>query len=37
MTNVKFESIADYRDIETVNMHKEYVEDGGMDPQRSCR
>ena len=25
MTNVKFESIADYRDIETVNMHKEYV------------
>ena len=33
MTNVKFESIADYRDIETVNMYKEYVEDRGMDPQ----
>ena len=37
MTNVKFESIADYRDIETVNMYKEYVEDRGMDPRApSC-
>ena len=33
MTNVKFESIADYRDIETVNMYNEYVEDRGMDPR----
>jgi oligo-1,6-glucosidase len=33
MTNVKFESIADYRDIESLNMYKEYVEDRGMDPQ----
>jgi oligo-1,6-glucosidase len=33
MTNVKFESIADYRDIETLNMYKEYVEDRGIDPQ----
>jgi oligo-1,6-glucosidase len=33
MTNVKFESIADYRDIETVNMYKERVEERGIDPQ----
>ena len=33
MTNVKFESIEDYRDIETLNMYKEFVEDRGMDPQ----
>jgi oligo-1,6-glucosidase len=32
MTNVKFESIGDYRDIETLNMYKEYVEDRGIDP-----
>ena len=31
MTNVKFESIEDYRDIETINMYKEYVEDRGID------
>ena len=31
MTNVKFESISDYRDIETVNMYKEYVEERGTD------
>ena len=33
MTNVKFESISDYRDIETVNMYKEYVEEKGADPR----
>ena len=32
MTNVKFESIADYRDIETLNMYNEYVDDRGVDP-----
>ncbi len=31
MTNVKFESIEDYRDIETINVYKEYVEDRGID------
>ena len=31
MTNVKFESISDYRDIETVNMYKENVEQRGTD------
>jgi oligo-1,6-glucosidase len=31
MTNVKFESIEDYRDIETLNVYKEYVEDRGID------
>jgi oligo-1,6-glucosidase len=33
MTNVKFESISDYRDIETLNMYKEYVEERGIDPR----
>jgi oligo-1,6-glucosidase len=33
MTNVRFESISDYRDIETVNMYKDYVEERGTDPQ----
>jgi oligo-1,6-glucosidase len=33
MTNVKFESIRDYRDIETLNMYKDYVEDRGVDPK----
>jgi oligo-1,6-glucosidase len=32
MTNVKFESISDYRDIETVNMYREQVEKG-TDPR----
>ncbi len=31
MTNVKFESISDYRDIETLNMYKEYVEERGIE------
>jgi oligo-1,6-glucosidase len=33
MTNVKFESIADYRDIETINMYKEQVEERGTSPE----
>jgi oligo-1,6-glucosidase len=33
MTSVKFESIADYRDIETLSMYREYGEDKGIDPQ----
>jgi oligo-1,6-glucosidase len=32
MTNVRFPSIDDYRDIETVNMYREFVEDKGVDP-----
>lgn len=33
MTNVKFDSIDDYRDIETLNMYREFVEEKGLDPQ----
>ena len=33
MTNVRFDSIADYRDIETLNMYREFVEEQGRDPQ----
>ncbi len=33
MTNVAFASIADYRDIETLNIYHELVEDKGLDPQ----
>ncbi|MFN8597939.1 MAG: alpha-amylase family glycosyl hydrolase, partial [Anaerolineae bacterium] len=33
MTNVAFESIADYRDIETLNVYHELVDDKGHDPQ----
>jgi len=33
MTNVMFESIDDYRDIETRNMYREFVEEKGADPQ----
>jgi oligo-1,6-glucosidase len=33
MTNVRFPSIDDYRDIETLNMYREYVEHKGLDPQ----
>lgn len=32
MTNVRFGSIHDYRDIETINMYAEFVGDHGMDP-----
>jgi len=32
MTNVQFPSIRDYRDIETLNLYQQYVEDRGIDP-----
>jgi oligo-1,6-glucosidase len=32
MTNVAFESIDDYRDVETLNMYKEMVNEKGVDP-----
>jgi oligo-1,6-glucosidase len=32
MTNVAFESIDDYRDIETLNLYRERVEEQGADP-----
>ena len=32
MTNVAFDSIADYRDIETLNMYKEFTGDKGIPP-----
>jgi oligo-1,6-glucosidase len=32
MTNVSFESIEDYRDIATINLYKEAVEEKGVDP-----
>lgn len=32
MTNVAFESLQDYRDIETHNAYRELVEQGGKDP-----
>jgi oligo-1,6-glucosidase len=34
MTNVRFPSIEYYRDIETLNMYKERVEEYGEDPQK---
>ncbi len=33
MTNVRFESIEQYRDVETLNFYREAVEERGMDPQ----
>ncbi len=33
MTNVRFETIEDYRDIETLNMYREFVEERGIDPR----
>jgi oligo-1,6-glucosidase len=33
MTNVAFESIEDYRDIETLNLYREMVHEKGLDPQ----
>ncbi len=35
MTNVRFESIDEYRDIETLNMYKEKVIDHGEDIEKS--
>jgi len=37
MTNVAFESIDDYRDIETHNMYAEFVGERGLDPQAVMR
>jgi len=37
MTNVAFDSIEDYNDIETVNMYWELVRDKGQDPQKVLR
>ena len=37
MTNVAFDSIEDYRDVETINMYKEMVEEKGMDPKEVLR
>jgi oligo-1,6-glucosidase len=34
MTNVRFAAIADYRDIETLNMYREFVGRRGVDPER---
>lgn len=34
MTNVHFASIEEYRDIETLNMYREAVEERGADPQQ---
>ncbi len=33
MTNVAFETIEDYRDVETLNMYREFVEERGADPK----
>jgi oligo-1,6-glucosidase len=33
MTNVRFDTIEDYRDIETLNMYKNFVDDRGLDPR----
>jgi oligo-1,6-glucosidase len=37
MTNVAFESIEDYRDVETLNMYKEMVGEKGTDPKESLK
>jgi oligo-1,6-glucosidase len=37
MTNVAFDSIADYRDVETLNMYKEVVQEKGADPQETLK
>ncbi|RKQ32513.1 glycoside hydrolase family 13 protein [Oceanobacillus halophilus] len=34
MTNIKFDSIDDYKDIEILNMYKEKVEEGNEDPAK---
>ena len=36
MTNVRFASIDDYRDIETLNMYRELVDEQGHRPARPC-
>ena len=37
MTNVAFESIEDYRDVETLNMYKELVGRKGADPKETLK
>lgn len=37
MTNVRFESIEQYRDIETLNMYREQVHEQGRDPDAVMR
>jgi len=37
MTNVAFESIQDYRDVATLNLYKEAVEEKGVDPQAALK
>lgn len=37
MTNVAFESIDDYRDVETLNIYKEVVREKGGDPQETLK
>jgi oligo-1,6-glucosidase len=37
MTNVAFDSIADYNDIQTVNMYHELVDERGQDPAQVMR
>ena len=37
MTNVAFDSIEEYRDVETLNMYKELVEEKGADPKETLR
>jgi oligo-1,6-glucosidase len=37
MTNVVFDSIDDYRDVETLNMYKEVVGEKGADPQATLK
>ena len=34
MTNVQFDAIDEYRDIETLNMYREMVDERGADPQK---
>ena len=33
MTNANFEAIEDYRDVESLNMYREFVNERGFDPQ----
>jgi len=35
MTNVRFDSITDYRDSESLNMYREFVQERGIDPQEA--
>ncbi len=37
MTNVAFDSIDDYRDVETLNMYKEVVGEKGWNPQETLK